>query len=236
MLDGAETNPLHLTAPYLELASPSSLDAPSQERQQNSVAWHLDLAHFWALVCAVRFKLGECLQAPSSSVAIDSESDLGAESLPLARYVMFTWCSCSTHGLPRGGHLVTSRCPMMLSFPVCLAFHAALGSIHASLQSSVETSHLPSQKRPADIPLSYPWHLCHPSFRLRTRPLELALWLCIAKVEAFQPTRRPHPPPPPRARPCMGTYSPSFVDPSARSHRSLGVSPPWPHSCPWAFS
>lgn len=82
----------------------------------------------------------------------------------------------------------------------------------------------------------YPWHLCHPSFRLRTRPLELALWLCIAKVEAFQPTRRPHPPPPPRARPCMGTYSPSFVDPSARSHRSLGVSPPWPHSCPWAFS
>lgn len=44
---------------------------------------------------AVRFKPGECLQQPSSSAAIDLEPDLGAEHLPLARYVMITWCSCT---------------------------------------------------------------------------------------------------------------------------------------------
>lgn len=223
---------MHLAAPSLELASPSSLAAPSQERQQNSVAWHLDLAHFWALVWAVRFKLGECLQQPSSSVAIDSESDRGAESLPLeslplARYVMFTWCSCGTHGLSRGGHLVTSSCPMVLSLPV-----------HTRLPAKFCRDFPSSFRRKDQLTFrsGYPGHLCHPSFRLRTRPLELALRLCIAKVEAFQPTARPHPPPPPRARPCMGACSPSFVGPSARSRRSLGVSPPWPRSCPWAFS
>lgn len=94
---------------------------------------------------------------------------------------------------------VTSSCPMMLSSPICLAFHATLAPYMPPPKNGN------SRKAQLTFRSGYPWSLCLPSFRLRTRPLELALWLCIAKVEAFQATRRPSSSPA-RARPCMDTH------------------------------
>lgn len=84
---------------------------------------------------------------------------------------------------------------MMPSSPDCLAFHATLAPIHTSLPSSVETSIFLSPKRPADIPLRLSLASSPFIIPVANWTLDPALWLCIAKVEAFQATTRPSPTP-----------------------------------------
>jgi hypothetical protein len=141
-LDGAEPNSLHLTAAYLKLASPSPPWTPHAKRKNIrscSAPELLPTSRLRVVVClepdtaetsqpsTLRFKPAERLQQPSYSVAIDSEPDLGAEYLPLARYVMFTRCSCRICPLLASSAL-TPLCRLIV--PGCLAtFHVFMQTL-----------------------------------------------------------------------------------------------------------
>lgn len=222
----------HCTSPRLTLSWPRLLHSTLRAKRdsQTSLPGHLDLCPL------LGFGLGSEIQARPVFTTAEL---LGTHRLGTGprRRVPPTCSVCHVHLVQLQQALVdflevatfvTSSCPMMLSSPGCLAFHATLAPYMPPPKNGN------SRKAQLTFRSGYPWSLCLPSFRLRTRPLELALWLCIAKVEAFQATRRPSSSP--ATSKALYGYSPSLADPSARSPVSLSAPPPWPHSCPWAFS